>query len=87
MNISDLENKTTAALESLFIGFKTITWVLIVILIPLFAMTIYGLLTQENSSVHIALLVVAISCSIILPTQISNMRKIKTELNKRSGSE
>jgi len=86
MNITDLENKTTANLESIRTGIKVITWVLIGILIPLFAITIHGLLTKENSSVHLALLVVVISCSIILPTQFKNMKKIKVELDKRCKS-
>jgi len=86
MNITDVEHKTTASLRSMLTGIKVTIWILIGALIPLFAFTTYGLLTRENSSLDIALLVIAISCGLTLPTQFKNMRKIKVELDKRFKS-
>ncbi|TPN86900.1 hypothetical protein [Aquimarina algicola] len=83
MKSIDLKNKTTEKLESELKRLKTIIGALIGVLILLFAVTIYGLLTKENKSTFIALIAVAISCSAILPMQFNNMKKIKTELNIR----
>ena len=82
MKNTDLKNKTTEKLESELTAVKIISGALIVVLVPLFALTIYGMISNKNSS-NLPLLVVAISCSAILPIQFSNMKKIKTELNRR----
>ncbi len=82
MKNTDLKSKTTENLEAELKGIKIITWALIGILIPLFSLTIYGLITNKSST-DLPLLVVAISCSAILPLQFINMKKIKTELNAR----
>jgi len=82
MKNTDLKNKTTEKLESELTAVKIISGALIVVLVPLFALTIYGMISNKNSS-NLPLLVVAISCSAILPIQFSNMKKIKTELNRK----
>lgn len=83
----DLKNETTEKLKSELKKIKAITGVLAGILTLLFAITIYGLITSENKTTFISLIAVAISCSVILPSQFSNMKKIKTELTARNGEE
>jgi hypothetical protein len=83
MKNTDLKNKTTEKLESELKGIKISSWILIGILIPLFALTIYGLITDKSSS-DLSLLVIAFSCIAIILSQFSNMKKIKAELNSRN---
>ena len=78
-----LNEKTNENLESELKIIKAITGALIGVLIVLFTVNIYGLLTKENNSTFIALIAVGISCSAILPIQFINMKKIKTELESR----
>ncbi|MEX0980984.1 MAG: hypothetical protein WD577_07460 [Bacteroidales bacterium] len=87
MKNTDLNNKTTEKLQSELKTIKTVTGALIGVLIVLFAVTIYGLLTKENNSTFIALIAVGISLSAILPLQFGNMKKIKTELNTRKEND
>ena len=83
MKNSDLKNKTTKKLESELKGIKISSWALIGIVTALFAVTIYGFITDKSSS-SLPQLVVAISCSAILPSQFNNIKKIKSELNLRN---
>lgn len=85
MKKEELKNKSDEKLESELKKTKLINGALIGILIPLFALTIYGLVTAENKSTNIALLAVAISCSAILPMQFALIKKIKTELASRTN--
>jgi CDP-diglyceride synthetase len=86
MKQEDLKSKTSEKLESELKSIKTITGALIGVLSILFAVTIYGLIAIENKTTFIALIAVAISCSAILPSQFSSMKKIKAELELRKNS-
>lgn len=87
MKNQDLNKKTTEQLQSELKTINTVTGALIGVLFVLFAVVIYGLLTNENKSIFIALIAVGVSCSVILPLQFSNIKKIKTELNLRNGND
>jgi hypothetical protein len=80
----DIKEKTTEKLEGELKMLKVITIALIVVLAPLFIITIYGLLTKEKTSVYLPLLVVAFSCSMMIPIQYLNIIKIKKELASRN---
>ncbi len=82
-----MKDKTTETLESELKVIKTIVGVLIVVLTLLLVISIYGLVAKENNATFIALIAVAISCSATLPIQFINMKKIRTELNRRNGNE
>ncbi len=86
MKKDDLKSKSYENLETELKTIKTITGALIGVLIVLFAVTIYGLITKEDNTTFIALMAVAISCSAILPVQFSSMKKIKTELKLRKNT-
>ncbi|MBV6645862.1 MAG: hypothetical protein KI790_10455 [Cyclobacteriaceae bacterium] len=83
MKNTDLHNKTTEKLRSELKTTRTVTGALIGVLVVLFTVTIFGLLTKEDNSTFIALMAVGISCSAIIPSQFSNIKKIKTELDTR----
>jgi nitrate reductase NapE component len=83
MKKSDFKNKTTEKLEGELKAIKIIASMLFGVLALLLITSIYGLITQENKSTFIALLVVAISLSAILPLQFVNIKKIKDELELR----
>lgn len=87
MKNQDLNKKTTEKLQSELKTINTVTGALIGVLFVLFAVVIYGLLTNENKSIFIALIAVGVSCSVILLLQFSNIKKIKTELNLRNGND
>ncbi|WP_106143823.1 hypothetical protein [Flagellimonas meridianipacifica] len=84
MKEQSLKDKTTEKLQSELKTIKSITGVLIGVLIVLFSVIIYGLLTKENNSSFIALIAVGISCCGVLPLQFTNMKKIKSELDSRN---
>lgn len=86
MKKEDLKNKTIIALESELKKLKSASGIVIGILIVLFAIIIYGLLTKEDILTNIALIVVAIGCGGSLPSQFSSMKKIKTELASRNNN-
>lgn len=83
MTATELKDKPTEKLEAELKGIQIISGALTGILTLLFAVTIYGILTSEDKTVFIALIAVAISCSAILPSQFSSMKKIKAELKTR----
>jgi len=85
MKKKELKNETDEKLKSELKKTKMISGALIGVLIPLFALTIYGLVTAKNKSTNIALLAVAISCSGILPMQFDSIKKIKRELASRTN--
>lgn len=85
MKKEELKNKSDEKLESELRQTKIISGALIGILIPLFALTIYGLVTDEDKSTNLGLLAVAFSCSLILPIQFSSIKKIKIELESRKN--
>ncbi|PIB25176.1 hypothetical protein BFP77_14840 [Maribacter sp. 4U21] len=78
------KEKTTEKLESELKLLKMSTGILTGILLVLFIICIFGLLTKENNRVFISMIVVPIALSAILPSQFSNMKKIKSELEFRN---
>jgi len=80
-----LKSKSTKELEGSLKGLKVISFALVFVISLLLAFTIYGLLFKENNSTFMALLVVGISCSGILPIQFMSMKKIKNELKSREN--
>lgn len=86
MKKEDLKNKTTENLKGDLKTLKVITGALIGVLLPLFAITIYGIFAKEDNTTFIALMAVAISCSAIIPIQFSSIKKIKNELELRNNS-
>tara|TARA_B110000090_G_C12946804_1_gene279552 strand:- start:228 stop:488 length:261 start_codon:yes stop_codon:yes gene_type:complete len=85
MKEDNLKNETSEKLESELQVIKIITGALIGVLSVLFTVSIYGLITKEDNATFISLIVVAISCSAILPLQFNSMKKIKTELELRKN--
>ena len=83
----NLKNKTTEKLNSDLITLKVITGILIGALIALFSVSLYGFLKTENNGTFIALMVVAISLSAIIPLNYVNIKKIKKELELRESAE
>jgi magnesium-transporting ATPase (P-type) len=86
MKKANFKNKTTEKLEGELKAIKIIASMLFGVLTLLLITSIYGLLTQENNSTFIALIVVAISLGAILPLQFVNMKKIKDELKLRKDN-
>lgn len=86
MKKDDLKSKATKKLEEELKTINTITGALIGVLTVLLTVSIYGLITKENNTTFIALIVVAISCSAILPSQFSSIKKVKTELRLRKNA-
>ncbi|TXE15724.1 hypothetical protein ES731_15045 [Psychroflexus gondwanensis] len=86
MKENELKDKPTEKLKTELSVIKMITGALIGILALLFAVNLYGLIWRENNSAFIAGMFVAFSLSAILPMQFSNMKKIKTELKIREGT-
>ena len=78
-----LKEKTTEKLASELRLLKMSTGILIGILSVLFIVCVFGLFTKDNNRVFISLIVVPIALSAILPSQFSNMKKIKAELESR----
>ncbi|MBB6461977.1 redox-active disulfide protein 2 [Flammeovirga kamogawensis] len=74
------KEKTTEKLGSELKLLKTSIVILTVTILVLFIVCIFGLLTMDNNRVFISIIVVPIALSAILPSQISNMKKIKVEL-------
>ena len=87
MKNQSFQEKTTERLQSELNTIKAVTGLLIGVLIVLFVVTIYGLLTKEDNSSFIALIAVGIYCAGILPLQFNNMKKIKNELLRRKENE
>ncbi len=82
-----MDKKTTEKLEGKLKIIKIITGALIGLLTFLLVISVYGLIAKESNSIFIALIAVAISCSVILPLQFINMKKIKSELNTRKEAD
>jgi len=84
MKYTELDKQTTEKLESELKKIKSITIVLIGILILLLLLIIFGLLFKDKNSTFIPLIAVLVSCSLSVPFQFINMKKIKTELHARN---
>ncbi|BAO77264.1 hypothetical protein [Winogradskyella sp. PG-2] len=79
----DLKDKTTEKLNGELKGLKIINGALIGVLSLLFIVCVYGLITKEDSSTFMALIVVPLALSAIIPLNYGNMKKIKKELELR----
>ena len=79
----DLKDKTTEKLNGELKGLKMINGALIGVLSLLFIVCVYGLITKEDSSTFMALIVVPLALSAIIPLNYGNMKKIKKELELR----
>ncbi|PQJ80352.1 hypothetical protein [Polaribacter porphyrae] len=79
----DFSSKSTSELKETLRMLKIVAYSLTTIVFLLLAITIYGLLFKENSKTFLALLVVGLSCSAILPLQFSSLKKIKDEIKSR----
>lgn len=79
----NLSNKSTEELKNTLKALQIIAYSLLGVIILLLSFTTYALLFQENNKSSLALLVVGLSCSAILPLQFSSMNKIKKEIKSR----
>lgn len=79
----DLKDKTTEKLNGELKGLKMINGALIGVLSLLFIVCVYGLITKEDNSTFMALIVVPLALSAIIPLNYGNMKKIKNELELR----
>ncbi|MFI1770951.1 hypothetical protein [Thalassobellus citreus] len=78
-----LKDKTVEKLQGELKGLKMINGALIGVLIFLFIVCIYGIVTKEDNSTFRALIVVPLALSAIIPLNYGNMKKIKKELELR----
>ena len=83
MKDEELKGKSVSELESEIKKLKAISGAVLGISLVLAAITIYGMITKEDNSTDMALLVVAIACSASIPVQLSSIKKIKAELASR----
>lgn len=83
MKNNDLNNKTIEQLQSNLRVKKAISILLVIALVLFTAITIFGLITKEDTAIFIALFAVACSCWSFLPISFYTMKKIKTELKLR----
>ncbi|MBZ9651599.1 hypothetical protein [Psychroflexus montanilacus] len=83
MKNNSFTTKTTKQLKDYLILYKVMGLMLFTTSMFLLGICIYGLLTKEDNSTFIALTVVAISCLAVLPLQIINIKRIKSELASR----
>lgn len=81
----DLNNKSIKELKDTLKVLNIVAYSLLSVIFLLLAFTIYGLLFKENNKTFLALLVVGLSCSAILPLQFSSMKKIKEEIKSREN--
>ena len=79
----DLKEKTKEKLVGELKTLKVVTGALIGVLVVLFVVCIYGLMTKNESGTFTALIVVPLALSAIVPLNYGNMKKIKTELETR----
>lgn len=81
----DFSGKPTKELRDTLKMLKIVAYSLATVVFLLLSIIIYGLLFKENSKTFLALLVVGLSCSAILPLQFSSMKKIKDEIKSREN--
>lgn len=79
----DLSGKSTKELKDTPKVLNIVAYSLVGVIVLLLSVTLYGLLFEENNKTFLALLVVGLSCSAILPLQFSSMKKIKDEIKSR----
>ena len=85
MKNKDVSTKSNEELTAELKKNKSVAGMLGGVLIVLFTVTIYGLLTSENKTTFIAIIAVGISCSVILSQQVQHIKAIKSELLKRDA--
>ena len=78
-----MKNKTTEKLIGEMKMLKIISYALIIVITLLLSISIYGLLTKDDTSVYIPLIVVGISCGAMIPIQLISINKIKKEIASR----
>ncbi len=83
MKIEGFKEKSTEKLKAELKALQIVAGALAIVLFFLYTLTIYGMVVKENKSTFIALLVVAFSCSAMLPFQVIMMKRIKKELKLR----
>lgn len=86
MKIEGFKEKSTEKLKAELKALQIVAGALAIVLLFLYTLTIYGMVAKENKSTFIALLVVAFSCSAMLPFQVIMMNKIKQELKSREST-
>ena len=79
----ELKDKTKEKLTAELQGLKIVNGALIAVLSLLFIVCVYGLLTKEDNSTFVALIVVPMALSAIIPMNYGNIKKIKKELDLR----
>lgn len=79
----ELKDKTKEKLMAELQGLKIVNGALKAVLGLLFIVCIYGLLTKEDNSTFVALIVVPMALSAIIPMNYGNIKKIKKELDLR----
>ena len=87
MKNNDLNNKSIEQLQSNLRVNKAISISLVIVLTLFTAITIYGLITKEDTATFIALFTVACSCWSFLPIPFYTIKKIKTELKLRDNTD
>ena len=86
MKDEELKSKTVSELKSEIKRLKAISGAVLGISLVLAAVTIYGIITKEDKTTDMALLVVAIACSASIAVHLSSIKKIKTELASRKAN-
>lgn len=86
MKVEGFKEKSIEKLRGELKAMQIVVGALAIVLFFLYTLTIYGLVVKENQSTFIALLVVAFSCTAILPFQLVMMNKIKKELKLREST-
>ena len=79
----DFSGKSTKELKETLNVLKIVAYSLATFIFLLLSIVTYGLLFKENNKTFLALLVVGLSCSAILPLQFSSLKKIKDEIKNR----
>ena len=81
---NDINKMTTEKLVSNIKAIKIITSALIIVVSLLLIISILGYLLKDNNKVFLPLIVVGISCGIMIPIQLSTLKKMKLELKERT---
>ncbi|WP_019036953.1 hypothetical protein [Psychroflexus tropicus] len=83
MKSNTLNSQPTKQLKTNLTLLKVMSLLISISSLALIGICVYGMLTKENISAFIALMVVGISCLAILPLQLINIKRISTELKSR----
>ncbi|MEM0931318.1 MAG: hypothetical protein AAGJ12_02555 [Bacteroidota bacterium] len=79
----DSKTETKESLKSKIDKLKIVTGMLSAVLLILFVICVYGLLTKDDNDVFLGLIVVPIALSSILFVNVKSMKKMKSELESR----